>query len=50
MQSITTGETSCGTVVARQFARANNGLLAGNDPELDPTGADDDMEMKREAE
>jgi hypothetical protein len=50
MQSRTTGETHCETVVAWQFARANNGLLAGNDPELDPTGADDDMEMKREAE
>jgi len=25
-------------------------LLAGDDPELDPTSADNDIEMKREAE
>ena len=33
-----------------QFARANHGLLAGDDPVLDPTSTDNDMEMKREAE
>jgi len=33
-QSITTGETLRETVIVRQFARANNGILAGTDPEL----------------
>jgi len=46
----TTGETLREKVVVRQFARANNGLLAGDDPILDPTSTDSDMEMKREAE
>ena len=49
-QSRTTGETLREKVVLRQFARANNRLLAGDDPELDSTSADHDMEMKREAE
>jgi hypothetical protein len=34
-QSKTTGETLHEQVVVRQFARANHGLLAGEDPELD---------------
>jgi len=46
----TTGETLCEKVVVRQFARANNGLLAGDDPVLDPSSTDNDMEIKREAE
>jgi hypothetical protein len=37
-------------VVGRQFARANRGLLAGNDPVLDPNSTDNDMELKREVE
>jgi len=49
-QSKTTGETLREKVVVRQFARANNGLLAGDDPILDPSSSDNDMEMKREAE
>jgi hypothetical protein len=49
-QSITTDETLCEKVVVRQFAWANNGLLAGDDPVLDPSCTDNDMEMKREAE
>jgi len=49
-QSKTTGETLREKVVLRQFGRANNGLLACDDPELDSTSADHDMEMKREAE
>jgi len=49
-QSQTTGETLREMVIVRQFARANNRLLAGDDPELDRTSADNDMEMKREAE
>jgi len=34
-QSKTTGETLRKKVIVRQFARANNGILAGTDPELD---------------
>ena len=49
-QSKTTGETLREKVVLRQFARANSGLLAGDDPVLDPDSTDNDMEMKREAE
>jgi hypothetical protein len=49
-QSKTTGETLREKVVVRQFARANSGLLAGDDPVLDPDSTDNDMEMKREAE
>ena len=49
-QSKTTGESLREKVVVRQFAQANNGLLAGDNPELDPTSADNNMEMKREAE
>jgi hypothetical protein len=49
-QSKTTGETVSGKVVVRQFARANSGLLAGDDPVLDPDSTDNDMEMKRKTE
>jgi len=49
-QSKTTGETLREKVVVRQFARANRGLLAGEDPVLDPNSTDNDMELKREAE
>jgi len=49
-QSKTTGETLREKVVVRQFARANNGLLAGDDPVLDSNSTDNAMEMKREAE
>jgi len=49
-QSKTTGETLRETVVVRQFARANSGLLAGYDPVLDPDSTDNDREMQREAE
>jgi hypothetical protein len=44
--SKTTSETLPIRVVERQFARANSGLLAGNDPVLDPDSTDNDMEMK----
>jgi hypothetical protein len=37
-------------LVGRQFVRANSGLLAGDDPVLDPDSTDNNMEMKREAE
>jgi len=44
--SITTGETLRKKVVVRQFARANSGLLAGDDPLLDLDSTDNDMEIK----
>jgi len=49
-QSKTTGETLREKVVVRQFARANNGILAGTDPELDTTNTENDSEMKKEPE
>jgi hypothetical protein len=49
-QSKTTGETLREKVVVRQFARANNGILAGTDPELDNENKQNDSEMKKEAE
>jgi hypothetical protein len=50
MQSIMTGETLGEKVVVRQFARAYEGLLAGDDPVLDSSITDHDMEMKSKAE
>jgi len=49
-QSKTTGETLREKVVVRQFARANNGILAGTDPELDTTNTDTNLEVKKEVE
>jgi len=49
-QSKTTGETLHEKVIVRQFARANNGILAGTDPELDTTNTENNSEMKKEAE
>jgi len=49
-QSKTTSETIRERVVVRQFARANNGILAGTDPELDTTNTENYSEMKKEAE
>jgi len=49
-QSETTGKTLREMVVVRQFTRVNTGLLAGDNPELDHTSTDHDMEMKRGAE
>ena len=49
-QSKTTGETLREQVVSRQFARANNGILAGTDPEMDTMHTENDTEMKKEAE
>jgi hypothetical protein len=49
-QSKTTGETLREKVVVRQFAQANNGILAGADAEMDTTNTDNDLEMKKEAE
>ena len=49
-QSNTTGETLCETDVVMQFARANNRILAGDDPALDETNTKNNSEMKTEAE
>jgi len=49
-QSKTTGETLREKVVTRQFARANNGIFAGTEPELDTTNTENDLEMKKEVE
>jgi len=49
-QSETTGGTLGDKVVVRQFARANNGILAGADPDLDTMNTENDTEMKKEAE
>jgi len=45
----TTGETLCEKVVVRLFTRANNGILAGTDPELDNANTENDSEMKKDA-
>jgi len=44
------GVTRREKVVGRKFALANHGLQAGDDPILDPSSIDNDLEMKREAE
>ena len=49
-QSKTRAETLRGTVLVRQFARANNVIVAGTDPLLDATNKENDSEMKNEAE
>jgi len=49
-KSKTTGETLCEKLVVRQFARANKGILAGTDRELDTPHTENDSEMKKEAE
>jgi len=47
-QSKTTGKTHRETIFVKQFARTNDGSLAGKDPVLDPTSTDNNMEMKSE--
>ena len=49
-QSKTTGVTLREKVLVRMFARANHGLLPGDDPVMDPPSTDNHREMKREAE
>jgi len=46
----TTGGTVRKQVVARQFPRAKNGILAGADPELDTMNTENNSEKKKEAE
>ena len=49
-ESKTAGETHHEKVEGRQFARANNGVLAGDDPVSDPSSTENDIEMNRDAE
>jgi len=49
-QSKPTGETLRKKVVARQFAGANDGIMAGADQELNTRYSENDSEMKQEAE
>jgi len=49
-QSKTTGDTFEETVVVRQFAWANNGILAGNYTALDSTETENDLELNIEVE
>ena len=48
--SKTIGETPGKKVIVRLFARANNGILAINDPSLDTMNTENDSEINREAE
>ena len=49
-QSKTKGETLRKKAVVRQFARGNNGILAGADPESDTMNGENDTEMKKVTE
>jgi len=45
-----TGETLCESVIVRQFAQANNWILAGADTALDAVKPENDSEIKKELE
>jgi len=49
-QSKSAGETLCERVIARDFALADYGILAGADPELDTMNTENETEMKKEVE
>jgi len=49
-QLTTTGEDLRGKVVVMQFARGNSGIMAGADRLLNTANAENDLEMKKEAE
>ena len=49
-QSKTLSETLRKKVIVRQFAQANDGIFAGNDPVLVMKNTENDSEMKREVE
>jgi len=49
-QSKTTGKTLHKKVIVRQFARANDRILAGIDPELDTMNTENNSTMRKEAE
>jgi hypothetical protein len=46
-QSKTTGKTVSIKVVARQFSGDNNGILADDNPVLDTTNTDNDIELRK---
>jgi len=50
MQSNNTCKTLRKKRVVRQFAPANHGMLAVNDPALDMTNTDNDLELNRVGE
>jgi hypothetical protein len=50
MQSQTTGKTLRENSIVRQFTQAINGILAGDDPELDTKHTENNLERKNEAE
>ena len=49
-QSETTGKTLREKVIGRQFAQANHQILEGDDPALNMTDTENDLQMKKEAE
>jgi hypothetical protein len=49
-QSKTTDKTLRENVIVMQYAGANNGILEGNNLVLDTTEAENDIELKRQAE
>jgi hypothetical protein len=49
-ESTTTGENLCKKVVGWQYARANNGILAGTDLETYTKNTENNSKMKKEAE
>jgi len=49
-QSKTKGQTLREKVVVRQYARTNNGILAGSDTVLDRSETDTNLELRTEAE
>jgi len=49
-QSKTTHKTLRKKFIARQLARANNGIFAGAEHKLDTTNTENNSEMKKEAE
>jgi len=50
MHSTTTSKTLDKTAVARQFAWANYGILAGNDPMFNTTQTENSLELQKEVE
>ena len=49
-QSTTTGEIICKKVIVRHFARANNGILEGAEPELDTRNTNQNSEVTKEVQ
>jgi hypothetical protein len=49
-QSTTTRETSCETVIVRQFDQVDNVILANTDPDFDTMNTENNSEMTKEVE